>query len=122
MMAKANRVFNRYRRCLFSIGSILPGWKKGEARLCLDQRRDAAAATFTIKSFGGRGAGLFSVRRKPRAACPDGRLLLHQAGVAGNALPPAIFKHPCVSEAPEVLVRPALISALGVIEPVDHCC
>src|SRR6266851_2701226 len=118
-MAKANRVFNRCRRCVVSIGSIPPGWEKEEARLCLDQRHDAAEAT--IKKFLWEWPALFSVRRKPRPACPDGRLLLHQTGVAGNALPPGILKHPCVSEAPEVLVRSALIRAFGVIEPVDHC-
>src|SRR5438552_18011464 len=108
-MAKANRVFNRSRRCVVSIGSILPGWENEEARLCLDQRHDAAEATFTMKSFCGRCASLFSVRRMPRAACPDGRLLLHQADVAANAFPPAIFKNRCVGVAHEVVVLCAIV-------------
>ena len=46
-----------------------------------------------------------------------GKLLLQQACVTGNALPLSEIKNPCVREAAHVIIRLALVSSLGVIDP-----
>ena len=47
-------------------------------------------------------------------------LFLHQAGVAGDALPAGVLKDPGIGEASQVLVRLALIGSFGVIDPGDY--
>lgn len=47
------------------------------------------------------------------------RLLLHKAGVTGNALPASVVEHPRISEAPEVLIGMALVRSLGVVVAGD---
>jgi hypothetical protein len=46
-----------------------------------------------------------------------GGLLFHQAGVAGHTLPAALGKDPGIGEAPDVLVRLALVRSFGPVDP-----
>src|SRR5580700_10952545 len=58
-------------------------------------------------------AGINAMREAERnKKCRMTRLLLHQAGMAGDALPLSQIQHPRVCEAANMVVRLALICAL----------
>src|SRR5229473_4692807 len=112
-MAKASKVFQRCGRGAVCIRSSTGELEKSDS-LSVRSSSDNCGSKFRYQKFLSRrhSSGIPSTGR--------GTLFLHQAGVAGDALPAAFGKDPGVGETPPMLVGLVLIGSFGVIDSDDH--
>src|SRR5258708_15096748 len=113
MMAKASKVFQRCGGGAVCIRSSTGELEKSDSPL-VRSSSDNCGSKFRYQKFLSRrhSSGIPSAGR--------GTLFLHEAGVAGDALPAAFGKDPGVGETPPMLVGLVLIGSFSVIDSDDH--